>query len=133
MTSIGSIGGLDHKRATKLRKARIRTTEALLRRGGDAKGRRALAKLTGLSTDELLRLAHRADLMRIKGIGSEYVTLLGAAGVETIRDLRRRNPARLVAAMTAVNEERRLVRRLPTLRMVTAWVEAAKSLDPLVR
>ncbi len=132
MASIDAIGGLDHKSATKLRKARIRTTQALLRAGADQKGRRRLAKATGLGEKDLLRWVHRADLMRIKGIGTEYVTLLEVAGVETIKDLRRRNPQRLLDAMADANVLNRHVRRLPTIGMVSKWVSAAKEIDPLV-
>jgi len=132
MASIGAIGGLDHRSATRLRKARVRTTEAFLRRAADRRGRRSLAKETGLAEKDLLRWAHRADLMRIKGIGTEYVTLLEAAGVESIRELRRRNPERLLDAMIDANLLGRIVRRLPTLSMVERWVDDAKEIDPLV-
>ena len=33
--------------------------------------------------------------MRIKGIGGEYAELLEAAGVDTVRELKHRNPANL--------------------------------------
>ena len=75
---------------------------------------------------------NRADLMRIKGVGSEYADLMEAAGVDTIRELRRRNPDRLVAAMTELNARRRLIRRLPTDGMVAGWIEAAQDIEPLV-
>jgi len=44
---------------------------------------------------------------------------------------RRRNPDRLLEAMTELNFRKRLVRRLPTDVMVGAWVEQAKELKPL--
>jgi len=68
----------------------------------------------------------------IKGIGSEYADLLKTAGVDTIRELRRRNPQRLLESMTEVNLRRRVIRRLPTEGMVRDWVEAAREIEPIV-
>ncbi len=132
MASIAAIESMDRLDATKLRKIGVRTTDALLSVAATRTGRRRLARETGLSESEILAWVNRADLMRIKGIGSEYADLLEVAGVDTIRELRRRNPDRLLAAMTDFNLRRRLIRRLPTNGMVTGWIEAAKGLEPLV-
>ena len=133
MPSIDAIEGLGHKSATKLRKSRIRTTEALLKRGATRKGRRDIAEQTGFTEKQVLEWVNRADLMRCKGVGSEYSDLLEAAGVDTIKELRRRNPASLATKMAELNETKRLVRRLPTEKMVTGWVESAKSIEPVVK
>lgn len=133
MASIAAIDGIGDKSATKLRKAGIRTTEALLKRASTRKGREEVASATGLPAEEILGWVNRADLMRIKGIGSEYADLLEAAGVDTVKELRRRNSKSLSARMTELNESRRLVRRLPTEAMVLTWIEHSKSLEPSVR
>ncbi len=39
-----------------------------------------------------------------------------------------RRPENLHAKLAEVNEERKMVRRLPTLSEVTSWVEEAKTL-----
>ena len=70
--------------------------------------------------------------MRINGIGSEYADLLSAAGVDTLKALRRRNAANLMELMTQVNAKRRAVQRLPTLEMVQGWIDAATNLDSIV-
>ncbi len=132
MASIDAIEGIGHKYATKLRKARVRTTEALLKAGATRKGRKELAEVTGLSDHQILEWVNRADLMRVKGVGEEYSDLLEAAGVDTVKELRRRNAANLLSTMVEVNTKRRLVRRLPTLSMVERWVAHAKELDPVV-
>jgi len=133
MASIDAIEGIGHKNATKLRKARVRTTEALLRETSTRSARRQLASATSLSETQLLAWANRADLLRIKGIGEEYADLLGSVGVDTIKELRRRNPKNLLEALAEVNVRRRLVRRLPTESMVDGWVDHAKAIDPIVR
>jgi predicted flap endonuclease-1-like 5' DNA nuclease len=132
MASIDTIEGIGHRQATKLRKARIRTTEALLRNGGTRKGRKAIAETTDISEKLILEWVNRADLMRIKGVGEEYSDLLEAAGVDTVKELRRRNSANLLSTMVEVNDKKRLVRRLPTESMVDRWVSNAKELDPMV-
>ena len=132
MASIDAIEGIGHKFATKLRKARVRTTEALLKQGANKKGRKQLAEKTGLSEKQILEWVNRADLMRIKGVGEEYSDLLEASGVDTVKELRRRNAANLLTAMIEINKKKNLVRRLPTEAMVQRWVDHAKELDPIV-
>ena len=133
MPSIGAVEGIGQRTATKLRKNGIRTTEALLKRAADRKGRRALASETGFSEKQILEWVNRADLMRCKGVGGEYSDLLEAAGVDTIKELRRRNAASLTKKMVEINEKKKLVRRLPTESMVSRWVESAKTLEPSVK
>lgn len=132
MPSIDAIEGIGARNATKLRKARIRTTEALLKRGATRRGRKDVATTTGISEKLILGWVNRADLMRVKGIGQEYSDLLEAAGVDTVKELRNRNSKNLLQAMIDVNAKKRLVRRLPTLGMVERWVKHAKELDPVV-
>ena len=133
MATIGDVEGIDPKSATRLRKAGVRTTEGLIKVAATSKGRKALAEKTGISAATLLGWVNRADLMRIKGIGAEYADLLETAGCDTIKELRRRNPTNLTASMAEVNEQKRLVRRLPTEAMVVSWVEHAKTMDPAVK
>ncbi len=58
---------------------------------------------------------NRADLMRVPGVGSEYSDLLEAGGVDTVKELRRRNAENLYDALRKVNQRKKLVRRLPDL------------------
>ena len=133
MATIDYIEGIGPKFARQLRKSGVRTTEALLKRGATRKGRRELAEKASLTEKQILEWVNRADLMRVKGIGSEYSDLLEAAGVDTVKELRRRNSEALTAKMTQINEQKRLVRRLPTVAMVTQWVDHAKTLEPKVK
>lgn len=132
MASIDAISRLSHRNATKLRKAGIRTTEALLRRAANRKGRRTLAEETGFTEQQLLAWVYRSDLLRVKGVGEEYADLLEAAGADTVRALRNRSPANLLKRMVEMNKKKKLVRRLPTQAMVERWVGHAKELPPIV-
>ena len=132
MASIGVIGGIGPKNAAKLRRAGIRTTEALLKRGATRQGRASLAQSASCEEPAVLLWVNHADLMRVKGVGSEYADLLEAAGVDTVKELRRRNAASLTAKLMQVNDQKRLVRRLPTEAMVERWIAHAKLLQPVV-
>jgi len=132
MATIDAIAGLDPKSATRFRKSRVRTTEALLKRAATRRGRKELAASTGLDEKQILVWVNRADLMRVKGIGSEYSDLLEAAGVDTIKELRRRNHVSLAKKMIQLNESQRLVQRPPTEGMVERWVAHAGQLDPII-
>jgi predicted RecB family nuclease len=132
MASIDAIEGIGVKNATRLRKARIRTTEALLKAGASRRGRKELAEGTGFSEHQILEWVNRADLMRVKGVGEEYSDLLEAAGIDTVKELRTRNPGSLLNKIVESNERKHLVRRLPTEAMVARWVAHAKLLPPVI-
>jgi predicted flap endonuclease-1-like 5' DNA nuclease len=132
MASISAIRSIGQRDATRLRKGRVRTTEALLREASSRPGRRAICKRTGIPTGDLLSWAQQADLMRVAGIGSEYADLLASAGVETIKSLRRRNAANLMTTLDQVNTKKRIVQRLPTLEMVQGWIDGASTLESIV-
>ena len=72
------------------------------------------------------------DLMRVRGVGEEYSDLLEASGVDTVRELRRRNPENLYAEVSRVNQQKQLVRRDPTRKQVRSWVSAAQKMKVLV-
>ena len=133
MGAIDTIEGIGVKNATRLRKNRIRTTEALLKRGATRAGRREVASATGFTIAQILEWVNRADLMRVKGIGEEYSDLVEAAGVDTVKELRNRKPTNLLAKMVEINKTKRLVRRLPTESMVERWVAYAGELPTVVK
>jgi predicted flap endonuclease-1-like 5' DNA nuclease len=130
--SVKNIEGIGPVMAEKLKVAGITNTKHLLAKCGAAKGRKQVAAATGLTEAQLLKWANMADLMRIKGVGEEFSELLEAAGVDTVKELKGRRADSLTAKMAEVNSAKKLVRRAPTLNEVTAWVEMAKTLDPMI-
>ena len=106
---ITHIEGLDADEIKTLKSLGIRTTERLLEAAKDAKGRKALAKKTGIDEKRLLDCANACDHMRIKGMGKGYVGLLREVGVSTVRELQFRNPASLAKKMAEANKKRKLV------------------------
>jgi predicted flap endonuclease-1-like 5' DNA nuclease len=122
------IDGIEPEVACKLKSVGIRTTGKLLEAAKDAKGRKSLAEKTGFEEKRILCWANLADKMRIKGIGEEYAELLQAAGVDTLKELKYRNPCNLAKAMAHANTKRKLVRLLPSEKAVLRWIEHAKKL-----
>lgn len=132
MAKIADIEGIGPAFAAKLQECGISTTEALLKKGGDAKGRKEIASQSGLTEKQILGWVNRADLMRVKGVGSEYADLLEACGVDTVPELKGRSAANLHAKMVALNAEKKLVRKVPTEKQVAEWVELAKTMPRAV-
>lgn len=126
--SLTEIKGLEAADAAKLEKVGVSNTEQLLERVRTPRDRKALADETGISGDNILAWANRADLMRVKGVGRQYGDLLEASGVDTVPELAQRNPANLRARMAEVNEEQSLVGSLPSESQVADWVGQAKDL-----
>ena len=116
--------------AAKLKAAGIRSTTKLLERASTPKRRKELAGVTHIPAELILDWANVADLTRVPGIALDYAELLVAADVDTVPDLKRRNPAKLVARMAAINERKKLVELLPSEKRVARWIESAKSLAP---
>jgi predicted flap endonuclease-1-like 5' DNA nuclease len=110
----------------------VRSVEHLLERGGTPAGRREIAEASGVSPKLVLEWVNHADLMRVKGVGSEYANLLEAAGVDSVPELAQRNPATLAAKLAEINEAKRLVRQLPREAQVQQWVSEAKALPRAV-
>jgi len=131
--NIRRIEGIGEVYAGKLEELGIRTLETLLEQADTPQKRKALAERTGISEKLILEWANLADLFRIKGIGEEYSDLLEEAGVDTVVELAQRNPEHLHAKLAEVNAAKKLVRRLPSLREVTSWVEQAKSLPRVLQ
>ena len=125
---ITDIEGIQPESAATLKSVGIRTTAKLLEAAKNPKGRRALSEKTGIDEKRILRWANMADRMRIRGVGEEYAELLQAAGVDTVRELKYRNPANLAKAMAQANAKRKLVRVLPSEKAVVRWIEQAKKL-----
>ena len=131
--SITAMAGIGPAMTARLKGLGIRTTEKLLEAAKSPKDRKALAEKLGVDEHVVLRWANLTDRMRIKGVREPYAELLKDAGVDTVRELKYRNPARLAQAMNEANKKHRRVQLLPSEKRVTAWIESAKKLEPKIR
>ncbi len=131
-TNLTEIEGLGPEDAAALVAAGVSSIDALLETAGPAAGRRALARESGIEAGTVLEWVNRADLMRIRGVGSEYSDLLESAGVDTVKELARRNPANLQGRLAELNDELGLVERAPSEAEVERWVAEAKTLPAAI-
>jgi len=128
MAKLEIVEGIGDIYAAKLADAGIETTTALLNSGATPKGRTTLSEKTGISKKLILEWINHVDLFRVKGIGEEYADLLEASGVDTVPELAQRKPENLHKKLVEVNEEKELVRQLPSLNQVQDWISQAKEL-----
>ena len=127
------VEGIGPQYAEQLALAGIQTADALLEQGAKPGGRAAIEKATGISSTLILKWVNRVDLMRIKGVGSEYSDLLEMAGVDSPAELANRNAANLATTFQeAVAARPGTVRRVPTEAEVAGWIAAAKDLPRVV-
>ena len=115
-----------------LRNLGILTISDLLRVGATERGRRRLASEIGVTYSTLLKWIYREDLLRVRGIGRKYSSLLESAGVNTATDLTKKNPDHLFQKLGALNRERHLVMRSPPSKTIGIWVHNAKNLEPIL-
>jgi predicted flap endonuclease-1-like 5' DNA nuclease len=132
MTNLTEVEGIGDVYAQKLSDAGISTTEALLEKGASPQGRKEIVEQTGISKKLVLGWVNRVDLFRIKGVGEEYADLLEVAGVDTVPELAQRNSENLYKKMVEVNQEKKLVRKVPAQTQVKSWVEQAKELPRVI-
>jgi predicted flap endonuclease-1-like 5' DNA nuclease len=116
-----------------LRNSGINTVKELLNVCATERGRKQLANEIGVPQSMLIKWVYRGDLLRVRGIGRKYATLLESAGVNTVSDLSTRNPRHLCQILKTVNKEKRIVRRTPPSKTVEIWVDTAGTLEHIVK
>lgn len=131
--SLSAIAGIGPAMSARLKTLGIRTSEKLLEASKTPRARQILAEKLGVDERLVLQWANLTDRMRIKGVREPYAELLKDAGVDTVRELKYRNPAKLAEAMAAANAKRKRVQLLPSAKRVGDWIEAAKRLDPKIK
>ncbi|MDD6254321.1 MAG: DUF4332 domain-containing protein [Candidatus Cryptobacteroides sp.] len=118
--------------AEKLVAAGVVTADDLLEKCAAPKGRKELAEATGITEKLILKWTNYADMFRIHGVGPQFAELLEAAGVDTVKELAHRVPANLAAKMAEVNEEKKLVRRVPVESELQKMIDEAKTLPGVI-
>ena len=133
MANIEEVEGIGPVYAEKLAAAGVDTTDELLAQGAKPSGRASLEAATGIAHTLILEWVNHVDLMRIKGVGSEYSDLLEAAGVDSPAELAQRNAANLAATIDEVVAARPgIVRRAPNEKELQDWIDQSKDLPKIV-
>lgn len=122
---IGEIKGLDAGHAQKLEAAGIHTTDDLLKATAASHDRTALAKTVGVEGSELTEWINRADLMRLKGVGTEMANLLEECGVDSCKELQHRKADNLFTKLKETNDAKKITHHAPTLAQVEEWIKEA--------
>ena len=129
---ISKLRGIGPEVRARLKSGGITYSDQLLAAAGTPAKRRDLGRTTGLDPAAIERLARRADLARIKGIGAVFTDMLERIGVDHVGALRRAAPEELRARLHEFNRAERLARRSPTPEEVADWVRQARELEPVL-
>jgi len=133
LANIEEVEGIGPVYGAKLAAAGIATTDDLLVAGAKPSGRKSLEESTGIAHALILEWVNHVDLMRIKGVGSEYSDLLEAAGVDSPAELAQRNAANLATTIQEVVAARpSIVRRIPSEGELSDWIGQSKDLEKVV-
>ena len=133
MAKLEKIEGIGNKYAGQLRKAGVRSTNDLLKKGATPVGRKQISKDSGISGKLILEWVNHSDLFRIKGVSEEYADLLEEAGVDTVVELAQRKAENLFETMKQTNVKKKLVRQLPGISKVQDWIKQAKKLPRVIK
>lgn len=129
---VGELKGIKADVATKLRDQGIKNSEQYLTAAKNPAARKELATKLGIDVKDVLELANRADLTRIKGVAGVFSDLLENAGVDTVKELAARVPENLAAKLAEINAAKKISTRTPTADMVKDWVTEAKSMPKIL-
>ena len=122
---IGEIKGLDASHQQKLETEGIHTTDDLLKATATSQERSALAKKIGVEGSLMTEWINRADLMRLKGVGTEMANLLEECGVDSCKELQHRKADNLQPKLKETNDAKKITHHAPTLAQVEEWIHEA--------
>jgi predicted flap endonuclease-1-like 5' DNA nuclease len=126
---LNKLYGMEADAEARLKARGIKYTDDLLAAAKKANSLDQLARETGVDAQYLTMIVHRADLERIRGIGDAYIVLLEEVGIRSAKDLAAIKPEDLRDRLNKVNEEKKLVGRIPAPAMVNGWVKRAQYLQ----
>ena len=88
-----------------------------------------LAKKARISPKLIDKWQEQADLMALKGIGPEFAEVLNRIGVDSVKELSRRNAQSTLEKIKAFDKRRpNVIRKPPTKAQVESWVKQAVDL-----
>jgi len=131
-TYVRQLRYLSYGLRAKLEAAGFDTSERILEAVRTPGQRTALARQLEVEPVVILKLAYRADLARVKGVGGVFADLLEEAGIKTVEDLARVDPDGLYSRLVKLNRQTMRAGRAPTHRAVKGWVAHARQLFSVV-
>jgi hypothetical protein len=125
---ISKLRGMDPHTRARLKQFGINYSDQLLEAAGKPHERQQLAARSRIDEAVLWRLARRADLAQIRGIGAIFADMLELVAVDRTARLAQEDPAALHRRLVELNASERLARRAPTPEEVADWVDQAREL-----
>lgn len=110
----------------KLEELGIYSTLKLLQKSDTVAERRKIIQLLEVTQKELKDIIAVIDLMRIKDLNEEEAELLDAIGINSVKELARRNSKKLFEKLEEYGEENQ--KKVPEESKVQDWIERAKHL-----
>jgi predicted flap endonuclease-1-like 5' DNA nuclease len=126
MAKLVDIEGIGQAYAQKLKQYGVQSSDDFLRKAATPKGRKEMSTATGIAIPIILAWVNLADLLTIEGMTPEFAELLRAAGVESKPELALRDPKALHNKMVAVNNEKQLVKKVPSEEVIARWIKLAQ-------
>jgi len=130
--NLKDILGVNSAHIEKLAKLGIKDTHQLIEAGSTPEKRKDLSNQSDISLNDILSLVKMADLIRIVDIKGIRVRLLFDSGVDNVEKVALCNPEELYERLIKVNEEKKILKRHPTLVETTYWITQAKELPKVV-
>jgi hypothetical protein len=118
--------GIDPSHVTKLREVGIESTDDMMRLWADEPKRGSLVEKTGINLEQFAKLAAMARLARVKNVGTKYVAVLLAAGIDGPKSLFEYTPESLVKRLAEVKAEKKLTVDAPGLPDISGWFTDVK-------
>lgn len=128
------IEGIGQRGGRLLREEGVSMVQEFLERYCHADHRREeLADKLDVDEETVRRWVSMADLMRVKGIGSQYAELLEACGIQSVSMLAQQNPEQLAKKLKLVNRAEHLaILSLPDIVQIKGWIDSAQLLPSVI-
>jgi hypothetical protein len=123
---MSDLKGIDESQVALLNRGGVENTDEMMRVWNEPSKRLALTSGTGLTEEQLMRLASMARVARLKGVGPKWASLLVSAGVRGRKSLATFTAESLVQHLADVTAAKGLAWPMPSLVEVGAWFAQLK-------
>jgi hypothetical protein len=130
--NLNEIRGVASEHVERLKSLGITNVKQMIEAGRTKTRREKLSRETGIPQEYILDLVKFADMTRISDIKGVRGRLLLEANVDTIEKLSELTAVELRRKLIEVNEEKKILKRPPTLVETTYWVEQANKMPEIV-
>lgn len=103
----------------------VESLSAFLKRCESNEKLKLFARELGVSSRRVANWVSRAKLYQLRGIGKEYVALFEAAKLQSLDEIAQLSPQQIQTRLQRTNRQRKLVRRIPSIRLLSESVAHA--------